>query len=83
MKEKITRIKEQILEGLKPVKDLGQLNEIKIKALGKKSEFSQLLKEMVNLKAEERKQIGKFVNETKNILQEKIDEKFSEIKKQY
>ena len=80
MKEKITRIKEQILEGLKPVKDLGQLNEIKIKALGKKSEFSQLLKEMVNLKAEERKQIGKFVNETKNILQEKIDEKFSEIK---
>lgn len=80
MKEKITRIKEQILEGLKPVKDLGQLNEIKIKALGKKSEFSQLLKEMVNLKSEERKQIGKFVNETKNILQEKIDEKFSEIK---
>lgn len=54
MEDKITKIEEQILKELKNVISLDKLNEVRVKALGKKSEFSMLLKEMVNLSGDER-----------------------------
>lgn len=80
MENKIRSIKDQILKELENSDKLEIVNDIRIKALGKKSEFSSLLKEMVNLSGDERKQIGKIINETKTVLQDKIEEKIKEIK---
>lgn len=80
MENKIRSIKDQILKELENTNKLEIVNDIRIKALGKKSEFSSLLKEMVNLSGDERKQIGKIINETKTVLQDKIEEKICEIK---
>ncbi|MFG5919340.1 phenylalanine--tRNA ligase subunit alpha [Sneathia vaginalis] len=74
MEDKITKIEEQILKELKNVISLDKLNEVRVKALGKKSEFSMLLKEMVNLSGDERKELGKRINETKNLIKDRIDE---------
>ncbi|WP_288771229.1 phenylalanine--tRNA ligase subunit alpha [uncultured Sneathia sp.] len=80
MEDKITKIEEQILKELKNVISLDKLNEIRVKALGKKSEFSMLLKEMVNLSGDERKELGKRINETKNLIKDRIDEAALNIK---
>lgn len=80
MEDKITKIEEQILKELKNVISLDKLNEVRVKALGKKSEFSMLLKEMVNLSGDERKELGKRINETKNLIKDRIDEAALNIK---
>lgn len=80
MEDKITKIEEQILKELKNVISLDKLNEIRVKALGKKSKFSMLLKEMVNLSGDERKELGKRINETKNLIKDRIDEAALNIK---
>lgn len=80
MEDKITKIEEQILKELKNVISLDKLNEVRVKALGKKSEFSMLLKEMVNLSGDERKELGKRINETKNLMKDRIDEAALNIK---
>ncbi|WP_392445155.1 phenylalanine--tRNA ligase subunit alpha [Sneathia vaginalis] len=80
MEDKITKIEEQILKELKNVISLDKLNEVRVKALGKKSEFSMLLKEMVNLSGDERKELGKRINETKNLIKDRIDEATLNIK---
>ncbi len=80
MEDKISLIKDNILKHLKESDTLERVNDIRVKALGKKSEFSLLLKEMVNLSGQERKDIGKTINETKNLLQNEIEKKVKEIK---
>lgn len=80
MEDKITKIEEQILKELKNVISLDKLNEVRVKALGKKSKFSMLLKEMVNLSGDERKELGKRINETKNLIKDRIDEAALNIK---
>lgn len=74
MQGKIKYLAEQILSKLKEVKNLDELNEIRVRALGKKSEFSSLMKEMVGLEAEERKNIGKYINEVKENIQNRLEE---------
>lgn len=80
MQDRVSLIKDNILKDLKESDSLEKVNDIRVKALGKKSEFSSLLKEMVNLSGEERKNIGKIINETKNLLQDEIEKKLKEIK---
>ena len=60
MKEKIAKIAEEAKKSLEKIDTMQALNEIKIKYLGKKSELSNVLKDMVNLSKEERPVIRKF-----------------------
>jgi len=79
IKEKALEIKSQALSELDAVTSTSQLEELRIKYLGKKSELSALLKQMGSLDPESRASTGKFVNETSNILKEKFAEKTKEI----
>jgi phenylalanyl-tRNA synthetase alpha chain len=54
MKEKIAKIEKEAKEALAKIIDIKELNELKIKYLGKKSELSNVLKDMANLSKEER-----------------------------
>lgn len=54
MKEKIAKIEKEAKEALEKIRDSKELNELRIKYLGKKSELSNVLKDMANLSKEER-----------------------------
>lgn len=82
MKEKILGLKESAQKLIDNAKDLKEIDDLRVKLLGKKGELTEVLKDMKNLSAEERPEIGKVANEVRDFLTAKIDEKFEELKKE-
>ena len=82
MKEKILGLKESAQKLIDTAKDLKEIDDLRVKLLGKKGELTEVLKDMKNLSAEERPEIGKVANEVRDFLTAKIDEKFEELKKE-
>jgi phenylalanyl-tRNA synthetase alpha chain len=82
MKEKITNLKKDSLNKLEKCKDLKELNDIRIKYLGKKGELTTLLRGMGSLSPEERPVIGGLVNEVRDELNEVIQNKEKELKRE-
>ena len=75
MQDKIEEIKKQAEEKIKEIKNSQELQELKVKMLGKKSELSNLLKGLGKLSPEERPIIGNLVNDVKAELENLIEEK--------
>jgi phenylalanyl-tRNA synthetase alpha chain len=80
MKEKLEAIKESALNELKEAVSKIELENIRVKYLGKKGELTQILRGMGALTPEERPIIGKVVNEVKDALEKIIDEASEGIK---
>ena len=80
MKEKIEQIKNMATEEIKSVEELKDLNDVRVKYLGKKGELTLILREMGNLSKEERPVIGSIVNETRDVLENLISSKEAELK---
>lgn len=72
MKEKIQKIKEEVLEKLNNVKNLDDLKEIELKYLSRKGEFSQIMRQLKDLSLELKKEVGSLANTTKKELEEKV-----------
>jgi len=79
MREKLNNIREEVLKWLEDVHTSGQIEEIRVKVLGKKGSLTQLLRGMGSLPPEERPVIGQLVNEYRSMLEEKINQKESEL----
>ena len=75
MKEQIQKIKIEAENLINNSKNLQNLNEIKVKFLGKKGELTSVLKGMANLTQEERPIIGSLVNNVKTEIDKIIKEK--------
>ena len=82
MKEKIEQIKKESLENIKKAKDMKELNDLKVKYLGKKGELTTILRGMGNLSPEERPIIGSLVNEIRDELNNSFDTKEKELERQ-
>jgi len=80
MEEKIKKIKSQIAEQLKSIKDKNSLEDVRIKFLGKKGEVTELLKEFKDLPKEEKPKFGKVLNELKNEIENSIKERETKLK---
>lgn len=80
MKEQIANMKESSLAEIQKAQELKELNDIRVKYLGKKGELTALLRQMGGLTPEERPIIGALVNEVRDELTEKIEEKEKELK---
>ena len=80
MLEKLSRLREDVLEKLNNVGNLDELNDLKVKVLGKKGEFTAIMKGMAEIAAEIRAEFGKVTNELKVVLQDRFDEKFNTLK---
>ena len=74
MEDKISEIKDKTLDEISKVKNMQDIEEIRIKVLGKKGELTALLKMMGSLSKEERPKMGALVNSVKNEITQKIDE---------
>ena len=65
MEEKLKKIAEEAKQSLEKIIDTKTLNDLKIKYLGKKSELSNVLKDMASLSKEERPIIRKLSKQNK------------------
>ena len=74
MIEKISCIKEELKKDLMSIKSTNDINELKVKYLGKKGQVTELTADMLSLSIEERKEVGRLSNEIKNEVTSKIAE---------
>lgn len=81
MKERISEIRETMTKELLGAKSTQNLEEIRVKLLGKKGELTALLRGMGQLSPEERPKAGQMINEARAKLTEMLEAKAEEIKK--
>ena len=62
MKQQLEQIRQSTLDALAKVKDLNDLEEIRVRVLSKKGELTAILKQMGKLSAEERPVMGQLAN---------------------
>lgn len=75
MKEQIEKIKQTALEELNAAENARQLEDAKVKYLGKKGELTLILRSMGGLSPEERPIIGSLVNQVRDELEVAIEQK--------
>ncbi|MBR1729106.1 MAG: phenylalanine--tRNA ligase subunit alpha [Selenomonadaceae bacterium] len=81
MEQKILELRQRARDAIKNVTaDLKELDNIRVKILGKKGELTSLLRGMSQLSAEDRPKIGKIVNEARAELEALIASKNDELK---
>ena len=73
MKEKIEEIKKSAKEKIAAITSLQDLQDLKVKYLGKKGELTSILKGLGGLSAEERPKIGSMVNQVRDELEKSIE----------
>ena len=74
IEEKLKEIQKRAAEEMKLADGLEKLNEIRVAVLGKKGSLTSVLKSMKDVPPEERPQVGKYVNETRDIIERMIEE---------
>ena len=79
MKEEIENLKKHVLEELANSKSSKELNDLRVKYLGKKGELTGLLRGMGSLSLEERPKMGTLVNSAKQEIENEIQEKEKEL----
>ncbi len=75
MKDKLLALKQEALAELDPVSELQQLNELRVKYLGKKGPLTEILRGMGALSAEERPVIGQVANDVRGAIEAVIEQK--------
>lgn len=80
MKTQLEQIRQAAKEALDSFETKEQIEEARIKFLGKKGELTAILKQMGKLSAEERPVIGQLANEIRADIENAIAEKNAEIK---
>jgi phenylalanyl-tRNA synthetase alpha chain len=81
MLAKLNEIKANAEKMLQNAVSIENLNDIRVKLLGRKGEVTLLLRNLKNLSPEERVEIGKAANDLKLHLEQMINEKVDDIKK--
>jgi len=72
MREKLLEIKETALGNINSVSKLEEVEQLRIRFLGKKGELTSVLRDMGKLLAEERPIVGQIANEIRDELEEAI-----------
>lgn len=80
MRQQLEEIKKKTEKILEENFSQEELNEIKVKILGKKGELTNILKEMGKVSAEERPAVGQLANKIRDELNDVFGKKYQEIK---
>jgi len=78
VKQLIANIKEDAVSLLEKVASSEELDNLRVKFLGKKGELTSVLKGLGSVAPEERPVIGQLANEVRAFIEEKISEKKQE-----
>lgn len=79
LREKLEELRQQGLNEIADSDDLKNVNDIRVKLLGKKGPITNVLRGMRDLSAEERPKVGKFANEVRDELQQALEDKKSSL----
>jgi phenylalanyl-tRNA synthetase alpha chain len=82
MKEDFFKLKNIAIDSISKSKNKDELNQFRIKYLGKKGEITSILKTLGSLPTNERAELGKLINEIKNEIESLINKKFEELDNQ-
>ncbi len=73
MKEQLQAIRAAALEAIANANGMAELDELRVKFLGKKGELTAILKQMGGLSAEERPVIGQLANEVRRSIEQALE----------
>lgn len=82
MKQQLENIRQLSLEQIAQAKTPAEIDDIRVRVLGKKGEVTAILKQMGKLSAEERPVMGALANEVRETVEKAIETKLEEIKKE-
>lgn len=82
MKEQVKQIESEALAALGQARTLEEVQELKVKVLGKKGSLTAMLRQMGSLTPEERPVFGQIVNETRDRLEQAWNKKTKELEEQ-
>lgn len=81
MKDALEKIRAAVHEELAKCGDIRELENLRVKFLGKKGELTLILKQMGGLSAEERPKMGQLANEVRAAIEQNLSERMAELKK--
>ena len=79
MKEKLAKLREEVLAQIEAAENLERLNEVRVGVLGKKGALTELLKGMKDVAAEDRPKVGQMVNEVRAEIEKAREEEKSRL----
>jgi phenylalanyl-tRNA synthetase alpha chain len=79
LQEKLMELRKKALENVKSAEDLKNLQDLRVRFLGKKGPITEILKGMGKLSKEERPIIGRLANEVRNVIGNAVDTKKAEL----
>ena len=82
MKRQLENIRQLSLEQIANAATPAEIDDIRVRVLGKKGEVTAILKQMGKLSAEERPVMGALANEVREVVEKAIEEKLEQIKKE-
>lgn len=81
MQEQIDRIEKECISAIMSASTLDELNDVRVKYVGKSGDLTLLLRNMKNVSAEERPLIGKAVNAARDKINDSLESKTEELEK--
>ncbi|MDD2498951.1 MAG: phenylalanine--tRNA ligase subunit alpha [Desulfitobacteriaceae bacterium] len=82
MIEKLNAIRRQAEKEMNKVASYGELNDLRVKYLGKKGELTAVLRGMGSLSPEERPQVGQAANQVRSDIEKILEVRGNELKEQ-
>ena len=79
MKEQLEQIKSSALAALEAAQDAAQLEDLRIRLLGKKGELTAVLKMMGKLSPEERPVMGQLANQVRAQIEQRLESRTAEL----
>ena len=79
MENELTLLKTNAIEATSTAQGIEELEEIRIKFLGRKGELTKILRSLGEIPPEDRGKIGKLSNEIKNEIESKLEDKKTEL----
>ena len=73
MNEKLSVIREEALAAVKAASSTAELNDIRVRVLGKKGELTAILRSMGSLAPEDRPKVGQMVNEARAEIESAVE----------
>ena len=75
-------LQQEAFLAIEHAQDINTLEAIRVDYLGKKGRLTDILKNLVNLPAQEKPKVGQLVNQAKRDISEKIEDKMLQLKEQ-